>query len=311
MRLPALAALLLLLVAGPAAAVGAAATTADTGAVGAPAMSADGAAVSNPPTTADVAAETTISGTVSHLNGTAVDDATVLVGNLSRFENASTDELRDLAANPPDDVATATTNASGGFVLTAGESVDAEAVVAVSADGVSRVRRYQSGTLNLTVRTTEPLAFESTPVTGEPGGRATVTFSLASTGEQPVEGLKLTLGSLPDGWNVASTSSASAAYHDANRTFTWGTVEPGETVAAELTLFISLEAIDEESTAFEFPMFAGSDTHPVEGDSIEVTVRYPTEETRTELPGFDGVAMLAALGAGLAVLAALKTRRRG
>ncbi len=294
MRLPVLAAILLALATVPAAAVGAPVSP----------------ATSAPPAAVDATAESTLSGTVSYLNGTAVDGATVLVGNLSRFENASTDELRDLAAAPPDDVATATTNASGGFALTAGNAVDAEAVVAVSADGVSRVRRYQLGTMNLTLRTTEPLSFETEPVTSEPGGRATVTFSLAHTGDQPVEGLKLTLGSLPDGWNVASTSSASATYYEANRTFTWGTVAPGETVSAELTLFVAIEAIDDEPKAFEFPMFAGSDTHPVEGDTVEVTVRYPTEQTRTEGPGFGIVAMLTALAAVLVALTALNSPRR-
>jgi hypothetical protein len=289
MRLPALVVVVLALVAAPAAAVG--------------------APVSPATSATSETTQTSLSGTVSYLNGTPVADATVLVGNQSLFEDASTDELRELAANPPEDVATATTNDSGAYSLTLDDSVDAEAVIAVSAEGVSPLRPYQSGGMNLTIRTTEPLSFESSPVTSEPGGRATVTFTLEHTGDQPVEGLKLTLGSLPDGWNIASTSSDSATFHDANRTFTWGTVEPGETVSADLKLFVAIEAIDEEEETFEFPMFAGSSSHPVDSDPAAITVRYPTERperTQTDIPGFGAPALLAAL----AGVAALLARRR-
>ena len=164
MRLPLLAVVLLVVLAAPASAVGAPAQSVDAGA-------------------ANVATQSTLSGTVSYLNGTPVSGATVLVGNQSQFENASTDDLRALAADPPADVASATTDADGSYTLTVNESVDAEAVVAVSSEGVSQLRRYQSGELDLTLRTTEPLAFESQTVTSEPGGRATVAFSLEPTPE--------------------------------------------------------------------------------------------------------------------------------
>ena len=293
MRFPLLAVALLVVFAVPA------------GAVSAPAPSVDTTAPENV-----AATQTTLSGTVSYLNGTAAADATVLVGNRSQFENASTDELRELAADPPASVATATTGEDGSYTLAVNDSVDAEAVVAVSDDGVSRLRRYQSGELDLTLRTTEPLAFTAEPVTDEPGGRATVTFTLTNTGDRAVEGLKLTLGSLPDGWNVARTSASAGTYHEANRTFVWGAVEPGQTITADLTLFVALGAIDDEPETFTFPMFSGSNTHPVTADDIELTVRYPTEraeQTQTELPGFGAPAALLALLA--AVGAALITRR--
>jgi hypothetical protein len=290
MRLPVFAAVLLALATVPAAAVGAPVS---------PATSAAPAAV-------DATAEGTISGTVSYLNGSTVGGATVLVGNQSLFEDASSAELRDIAAEPPDGVATATTDESGSYELTVGDDVDAEAVVAVSDQGMSRLRRYEPGTLNLTLRTTEPLEFVAGPVTSEPGGRATVTFTLEHTGDRAVEGLKLTLGSLPDGWNVASTSSESATFHSANRTFTWGTIEPGETVSADLKLFVAIEATTDSET-FQLPMFAGSDTHPVAADPIEITVRYPTERTQTAAPGFGPAVLLGALGT---FVAALLARRR-
>ncbi|MEF8802266.1 MAG: hypothetical protein V5A56_14750 [Halolamina sp.] len=293
MRLPVLVAVLLALATIPAAAVGAPVS---------PATSAAPAAV-------DAAAETTISGTVSYLNGSAVADAIVLVGTQSLFENASTAELRDIAADPPESVVTATTDESGFYELTVGDDVDAEAVMAVSDEGVSRLRRYEPGTLDLTLRTTEPLGFTAEPVTSEPGGRAAVTFTLEHTGDRAVEGLKLTLGSLPDGWNIASTSSESATYHGANRTFTWGAVEPDETVSAELKLFVAIEATNDSET-YQLPMFAGSDTHPVDTEPIEITVRYPTERperTQTELPGFGTPVLLGALGI---FVAALLARRR-
>jgi len=280
MRLPLLAVALLVVFAVPA------------GAVGTPAPSADAGVGST------TATQSTLSGTVSHLNGTPVSGATVLVGTQSRFENASTDDLRALAADPPDDVASATTDSDGSYTLTVNDSVEAEAVIAVSSEGVSQLRRYQSGELDLTLRTTEPLTFESQAVTSEPGGRATVTFSLEHTGDQAVEGLKLTLGSLPNGWNVARSTTDTGTYHEANRTFTWGTVESGASVTAELTLFVAIEAIDDEAERFSFPMFAGSNTHPVSADNIEITVQYPTERperTQTDIPGLGAPAAVAAL----------------
>jgi hypothetical protein len=279
MRLPVLAAVLLVLATAPASAVGA-----------------PGPASTEPPTAAVSAVQqSSLSGTVSYLNGTPVAGATVLVGSQDRLGKATTDELRALAADPPANVTTATTDEDGAYSLTVNDT--AEAVVAVTDAGVSRLRRYDPGELDLTLRTTEPLAFESTPVTSEPGGRATVTFSLDHGGERAVEGLKLTLGSLPDGWNIARTSSGAGTFHDANNTFVWGTVEPGATVTAGLTLFVAIEAIDNDSERFTFPMFAGSETHPVSADSVEVTVQYPTERTRTDLPGLGAPAAVVALAA--------------
>lgn len=289
MRLPLFAVVLLVVLAVPA------------GAVGAPVSHSSAATTS--------ATQSTLSGTVTYLNGTAVEDATVMVGNQSRFEDASSDELRELAADPPADVATATTNAKGEYTLTVNDSVNAEAVVAVSAAGTSRIRRYGDGELNLTLRTTEPLAFDSEPTISEPGGRALTTFTLEHTGDQAVEGLKLTLGSLPDGWNVARATTESGTYHESNRTFVWETVEPGETVTAELLLFVALGAIDDGPETFSFPMFAGSNTHPVTANDLEITVQYPTERperTQTELPGLGAPATLAAL----AVLAVALLARR-
>lgn len=292
MRLPLLAVALLVVLAVPA------------GAVGTPAPAVDADVASN------TATQSTLSGTVSYLNGTPVAGATVLVGSQAQFENASTDEIRALAADPPEDVATATTDSDGSYTLTVNDSVDPEAVIAVSSEGVSQLRRYQSGELDLTLRTTEPLTFESQPVTTEPGGRATVTFTLENTGDKPVEGLKITLGSLPDGWNIARSSTETGTYHGANRTFTWGPVEPGETVTAELMLFVAIEAIDDDPETFSFPMFAGSNTHPVSADDLEITVQYPTERpepSQTDIPGFGAPAAVAALAL---LAAALVARRR-
>lgn len=292
MRLPLLAVALLVVVAVPAGAVGASADH-------------------SPAATTDAVAQTTLSGTVTYLNGTAVEGATVLVGNGSLLTNASTEELRELAADPPADAATATTDSDGAYTLTVNDSVDAEAVVAVSAAGTSRIRRYQAGELDLTLRTTEPLAFESDSVTNEPGGRATVTFTLEHTGDQAVEGLSLALGALPEGWNVARTDADGGTYTEANRTFTWSRVEPGETITVELTLFVALGALDDSDgpQTFRFPMFAGSDTHPVSTDDAVITVRYPTERTDTAAPGFSVVTALAAVLAGLAAATLLARRR--
>ncbi|KPN29874.1 NPCBM-associated, NEW3 domain of alpha-galactosidase [Halolamina pelagica] len=208
-----------------------------------------------------VQTDTNLSGTVSYLNGSAIADATVIVGSEARLGNASESELRALAADPPDDVATATTNASGGYEMTVADDVDAELVVAVAEDGVSRLRSYVAGEMDLTVRTTATLTLESPSLTAEPGERVHVPFSLTNTGDQPVEGLSLSV-TLPDGWNHVSATSETGTYHQSNRTFTWGPIEPGETVEASFRIFVGLDAVNDSAETYELATFADSRTHP-------------------------------------------------
>lgn len=249
-----------------------------------------------------IQSETTLTGTVTYLNGSAVANATVLVGSEARLGNATEGELRELAADPPEGVVTATTNESGGYEMTVGSAVDAETVVAVAADGASRPRNYVAGEMDLTVRTTTALAFESPTVPAEPGGQIEIPFTLEHTGDRPVEGLSLSL-TTPQGWNFVSASSESGTFHEGNRTFTWGTVEPGETVEASFKVFVAIGAINDSARTYELTTFAGSDTHPVTS-SAQVRVRYPTEATQTEIPGFGLPAALVALSAlGAAALA--------
>ncbi|NHX34860.1 MULTISPECIES: NEW3 domain-containing protein [Halolamina] len=251
-----------------------------------------------------VQTDTSLSGTVSYLNGSAISDATVIVGSEARLGNASESELREIAANPPDDVATTTTNASGGYEMTVADEVDAELVVAVADAGTTRPRRYVAGEMDLTVRTTATLTLESPSVTAEPGERIRVPFSLTNTGDQPVEGLSLSL-TLPDGWNHVSATSETGTYHQSNRTFTWGPVEPGETVEASFRIFVGLDAINDSAETYELATFADSRTHPLDVSDASVTVRYPTERTNAEVPGFGAPAALGAVAvlAGAAALA--------
>lgn len=267
----------------------------------APAAGAGTAAASAPAQT-----DTTLSGTVSYLNGTAVADATVIVGSEARLGNATEAELREIAAEPSDDVVTATTNDSGGYELTVPGEIDAEVVVAVTADGASPPRNYVAGEMNLTVRTTATLSFEPGEVTAEPGERVYVPFSLTNTGDQPVEGLSLSL-TLPQGWNHVSASSDTGTYHQSNRTFTWGAVEPGETVEAEFRIFVGLGAINDSAQTYELASFADSRTHPIRVPAAAVTVRYPTEATQQDIPGFGPTTAIAAIAA-LAGAAALARR---
>jgi hypothetical protein len=256
----------------------------------APAAGAGTAAASAPAAQTD----TTLSGTVSYLNGTAVADATVIVGSEARLGNASEAELREIAADPPDDVVTATTNDSGGYELTVPGEIDAEVVVAVAEGGASPPRNYVAGEMDLTVRTTATLSFEPGEVTAEPGERVYVPFSLTNTGDQPVEGLSLSL-TLPQGWNHVSASSETGTYHQSNRTFTWGAVEPG------------LNAINDSAQTYELASFADSETHPIRVPAAAVTVRYPTEATQADIPGFGSTTAIAAIAA-LAGAAALARR---
>ena len=255
---------------------------------------------------ASAQADTTVSGTVTYLNGTAVADATVIVGSQARLGNATEDELRAIAADPPEAVVTATTNDSGGYELTVPAEIDAETVVAVTDDGASRPRNYVAGEMNLTVRTTATLSFEPGSVTAEPGERVYVPFTLTHTGDQPLEGLSLSL-TLPDGWNHVSADSETGTYHQSNRTFTWGTVEPGETIEAEFRVFVGLGAINDSAETYDLAVFADSRTHPIDAPAAPVTVRYPTERTDAEVPGFGAPAALAAVAA-LAGAAALARR---
>jgi hypothetical protein len=268
----------------------------------APAAGAGTAAASAPAAQTD----TTLSGTVSYLNGTAVADATVIVGSEARLGNASEAELREIAADPPDDVVTATTNDSGGYELTVPGEIDAEVVVAVADGGASPPRNYVAGEMDLTVRTTATLSFEPGEVTAEPGERVYVPFSLTNTGDQPVEGLSLSL-TLPQGWNHVSASSETGTYHQSNRTFTWGAVEPGESVEAEFRIFVGLNAINDSAQTYELASFADSETHPIRVPAAAVTVRYPTEATQADIPGFGSTTAIAAIAA-LAGAAALARR---
>lgn len=263
---------------------------------------------SAPDSQARQAENQTISGTVTDANGSIVSDATVLVGSRALFEKSSPSELRELAGGSAQDVAVATTDAEGTYSLTVGENVEAEAVVAVSADGVSRVQPFEAGELNLTLRSTKSLTMETTGANTEPGGRATVTFRLKNTDDTAVEGLKVTLGKLPDGWNVASSNSETGTYSTANRTFTWDTIEAGETVEAQVRLFV---AIDADTKTYDLPIFATSKTHNVEAGNVSVGVAYPGDGTTetgadqngdsgVETPGFGPVvAILAVAGAAL------------
>ena len=251
-----------------------------------------------------VQTDTNLSGTVSYLNGSAIVDATVLVGSEARLVNATAEELRELAAAPPEDVATTTTNASGGYEMTVADEIDAELVVAVSDAGMSRPRRYVAGEMDLTVRTTATLTLESPSITAEPGERVHVPFSLTNTGDQPVEGLSLSL-TLPDGWNHVSATSETGTYHQSNRTFTWGPIEPGETVEASFRVFVGLNAINDSARTYELATFADSRTHPLDVSDASVTVRYPTESTNADVPGFGAPAALGAVAVlgGAAALA--------
>ena len=264
-------------------------------AIGAPASATSAPAVQS---------DTTLSGTVSHLNGSAIDDATVIVGSEARLGNATAQELRELAADPPEEVATTTTNASGGYELTVADEIDAELVVAVSEEGVSRPRRYVAGEMDLTIRTTATLTLEAPSVTAEPGERIYVPFSLTNTGDTPVEGLSLSMR-LPNGWNHVSATSETGTYHQSNRTFTWGPIEPGETVEASFRIFVGLDAVNDSAETYELATFADSRTHPLDVSDASVTVRYPTESTNADVPGFGVPAALGAVAvlAGAAALA--------
>ena len=250
-------------------------------------------------------ADTTLSGTVSYLNGTAVADATVLVGSEDRLANASEDELRELAADPPDTVAATTTNESGDYSINVSGDIDAETVVAVADDGASRPRNYVAGEMDLTIRTTTTLTFESPTTPAEPGERIEVPFTLEHTGDQAAEGLSLSL-TLPEGWNHVSASSESGTYYESNRTFVWDTVEPGESVEASFRIFVGLNSINDSAQTYELATFADGRTHPVDAPAAQIRVRYPTERTDAEAPGFG---LPAALLAVVALAGAAIARR--
>lgn len=256
------------------------------------------------------AANDTVSGNVTYLNGSAAANATVMVGSRALFQKNSPSELREIAADNPQDVEIAQTDRNGRYSMTVdSEQVDAEAIVALTSDGISRIQAFSAGEIDLTVRTTKTLAFEMPQTRTEPGGRAPVTFEFVNTDDSAVEGLKLTLGKLPDGWNVAQTSSDSATYHTANRTFVWDSVAPGERVEAEMKLFVAINA---ETKRYDLPMFANSRTNPVEAGNLTVTVAFPTDRppqtgaqdggSGISAPGFGPVvAVVAVLGAALAL----------
>lgn len=227
-----------------------------------------------------------IEGHVAGVDG--VDgNVSVVVGSAAMLEKSSPERLRRVAANPPDDVAVTRTDADGDYAMTVPDAVDAEAVVAVGPDGVSRVRRIDGdGTYDLTLFSGKPLRFSVTTAVTEPGGRDTVTIRVKNTGDAPVENLRLAVGRFPSGWNLVGTNAEGATFDPDSRTFTWESVPAGEWAEAKLRLFVGINASTGE---YEVPMFAASDTNPTTSENLTVEVRYPTTAPeQTAVGGGDG-----------------------
>jgi hypothetical protein len=260
-------------------------------------------------------ANATLSGTVTYTNGTAASDAVVLVGSRAFFEKTPPSELRDIASGDPQDVTIAETDSNGSYSLTVGENVEPEAVVALSPSGVSRIYPFEGGEQNLSLRATKTLTAQLNDANTEPGGRTIVGVELRNTDDTAVEDLRISFGRLPEGWNVVSANSESGTFTESNQTFTWDAVEPGETVRAEVRIFV---AIDANRTTHQIPVFADSRTHSIDAGNLSVGVAYPGDgpsdtavdegNSDVEIPGFGPLAALLALAA--VVVAALVAVRR-
>lgn len=265
---------------------------------------APGAAAAATPTNT-TAGQVSVAGTVTFANGTPAAGVRVVVGPHDRLSGASTAELRTLAAEDPAGIAVLETDGEGRFAGTlTDQSVTAESVVAVTGDRVSAVRRLAGReSVTLVLHDRRPLRFESTAPVGEPGERVVVSFSLSNTDDEPIERLRLKLGALPQGWNLAGARSPAARFHPDNRTFVWASVAPGETAEAEARIFISLAA---EPGPHRFQLFAGSATRPVYAGDLTLEVRFPTD--RPDDGGIGGTGVGApGLGPLAAVLALLGT----
>lgn len=251
----------------------------------------------------------TVTGKVTYRNGTAATDASVLAGSCPFFEKSPPSRLREVAAGDGGDVRVVDVDAEGRYSIAVEPG---NCIVALSPTGVSRVARVEdSGVHSLTLYPSKPLQFETTTGVAEPGGRTIVHVDLKNTGDEPVEGLRLKVGALPEGWNLVAVKSETGTFHRGNRTFVWERLPAGEWAEADIRLFV---AIDAETGTHELPLFADSDNAPVTAANMTVEVRYPTTaptETHTAQPatGDDGIGDTGVgapgLGPGIAVVALL------
>lgn len=305
MRHPATAALLVALAVLAPVLAPALLAVAPAGAASAPLDSAAAAAVDTP--TGDTV---TVTGRVTHENGSAATDASVLAGSCAFLEKATPSRLREVAAGDSGDVHAVDVDDEGYYSI---EVAPDECLVAIAPDGVSRVARVDDGgSRDHTLYASKPLQFGTTTGVAEPGGRAVVHVELKNSGDEPVENLRLKIDALPQGWNLVAVRTEGATFHQGNRTLVWSTLEPGEWAEADIRVFV---AVDAETGSHELPLFADSDTTPVTADNMTFEVRYPTtrpSKTPTGLPaegigdtgvGAPGlgpvVAVVALLAAGL------------
>lgn len=228
-----------------------------------------------------------VTGTVTHANGTPAAGAHVLLGSRALLEKSSPDRLLSFARDDPGDVTAVRTGADGGYAAVAPSP---GAVVAVTERGTSDVHRVDgNSTVNLTLGAGKALTFQATGGATAPGNTTRARFDLRNDDDVAVEGLRLTVGELPDGWAITGHEVTGGVYHPANRTFTWASLAPGEWAEASLTIHVPSDA---EHGTYAIPLAAASPTHRVDAWTASVEVRPPETpgETPTALPGDDETA---------------------
>lgn len=233
-------------------------------------------------TTTDAPTHALVTGTVTHPDGSAAGDAVVLVGSYALFAKSSPSDLRDIASSDPQDVAVVAVETDGSF-STHLPPEEAEAVVAVGADGVSEVRRVDPGEpVALVLRDGKPLSVDASNATAAPGETVTLEVAVRNNDDVPVLGLAVQHAPFPPGWRLVRTSTT-GTYYTSNRTFAWESLAPDEWARAELVVEVPADA---EDGIYEVGLDAGSDGHAVSATRVTVAVREP--RTTTLLTGTPG-----------------------
>lgn len=214
-------------------------------------------------------ADVTVEGTVTGPDGEPAGDAVVLVGEHGLLSKMSPSELRDVAADDPQDLAVVEVVENGSFSATV-DRRHADAALALSDGGVSEVADVASGeALDLRLHERRPQTVYASAVALSHGERQTDLYlSLVNNGDEAVENMTMSVTSLPDGWSVASVETAGTYDAEAGR-LTWSSVPPGAEVDTTLVLDVPADAAVGDY-AVEFG--ATSDSHPVSAEDAPVEV---------------------------------------
>ncbi len=228
-----------------------------------------------------------VEGTVTDEDGDPVEGAYVLVqANGERYlQNATAGDepvrrsLFELVDEHPFGLYWNTTTEDGSYTVHVPRPADYE-VIAVTEDGVSRLLdvsvRVQRAERDLTVDPARVLSVEANGPSAASGDVATLELRVPNPGDDPVEGLSMTL-SPPADWSVEGVETDGEYDQEAGRV-TFERVEPGGVATATVRLRVPEGATRD---VHDVGVTADARTHFVEHGDVGVRVAPPGAATLT------------------------------